>query len=131
MVIVEIDSVALGVADERTERRTVRTRGGADTAYSVASGRREAWARVRYTLVGVERRSRVAEESVVVRASRPFREGRYAGDWRQLLLPRDDQRLFDASTPGEVRGELATDLTRQLAEALPRGVYDRVLRDVR
>ena len=25
---------------------------------------------------------------------RPFREGRYAGTWRQLLLPRDDQRLF-------------------------------------
>jgi tetratricopeptide (TPR) repeat protein len=131
VVMVEVDSVALTATDERSERRSARTRGGADTAYTVASGRREAWARVRYTLVDVPGRRRVSEETVTARVSRPFREGRYAGDWRQLLLGRDDQRLFDANVRDDARGELATDLTRQLAEELPRRLYDRLLRDIR
>lgn len=130
-VIVEVDSVATTRADERTERRAVRTRGGADTAYTVVSGRRETRARVRYTLVDVERRDRVAEETVTGRASRPFREGRYAGDWRQLLLQREELRLFDTSGRDDVPGELAAELVRHVAQELPRALYERVLRDVR
>jgi tetratricopeptide (TPR) repeat protein len=131
VVIVEIDSAAVTVLDERSERRTVRTRGGADTAFAVASGRREAWTRVRYTLVDVEGRSRLAQETHTARVTRPFREARYEGNWRQLLLGRDDQRLFEATSRDNVRGELAGDLTRELAGTLPRALYARVLRDLR
>lgn len=130
-VIVEIDSVAVGTADERTERRAVRTRGGADTAFAVVTGRREAWARVRYTLVDVGGRSRAGEEIVTARASRPFREARYAGDWRQLLLQSSDRQLFERNPRDDSRDELSAELVRELAENLPDGVYARLLRDIR
>ncbi len=119
------------LADERTERRTARTRGGADTAFTVASGRRQVWARMRYTLVDVPGRARVAQETVAARASRPFREARYAGDWRQLLLPASDRELFDTRRGEDGRGELADELLRELAADLPREVYDRLLREIR
>jgi hypothetical protein len=130
-VIVEIDSTAFGTADERTERRTARTRSGADTAYTVVAGRVEGSVRVRYTLVDVPARRRVGEESVTVRASRPFRQARYAGDWRQLLLSRDDQRLFDAGAMQAAERETRSELLRQLATAIPRSAFDRVLREIR
>jgi hypothetical protein len=131
VVIAEIDSTAFGTADERTERRTARTRSGADTAYTVASGRVEGWVRVRYTVVDVPARRRVAEETVSVRASRPFRQARYAGDWRQLLLSRDDQRLFDDGAGRVAERETRSELLRDLSAAVPRSVFDRVLREIR
>jgi hypothetical protein len=130
-VIVEIDSVGFGVADERTERRAVRTRAGADTAFTVHAGRREGSVRVRFTVVDATNRSRAGQERVIARASHPFREARYEGNWRQLLLSRDDQRLFEAAAGDGGRTRLLGDLHQALAEELSRAVYGRLLRDLR
>jgi hypothetical protein len=131
VVMVEIDSASLTTTEERSERRTARTRSGADTAFTVVTSRSDGWVRVHYTVVDVAARTRVAEETVVARASRSFRQARYGGDWRQLLLQRDDQRLFDTTDPDRARQELTGAIATEAAVALPRSVFARVLRDVR
>lgn len=130
VVAVEIDSVHVGDVETRSERRTARTRGGADTAFTVLSGRRQAWAEVRYVIIDTRGSRMVVRERLTPEASRSFREARFAGDWRQLVLNDDDRRLFDPSRRDDAPGELMERLSRQLAEELSRAVYDRVLREV-
>ena len=131
VVAVEIDSVGFTESDTRQERRAVRTREGADTAFTVRSGRRRAYAEVRYLLIDVADSRIVTREEVVPDASRSFREGVYAGDWRQLLLSDDDRRLFNANQRDDARDDLMRELGRELTADLSRAVYDRVLREVR
>jgi tetratricopeptide (TPR) repeat protein len=131
VVMLEVDSVAITEPDANRERRTARTRSGADTAYVVRSGRREGWTRVRYVVVSVDDRRVVSRDYVAPQASRSFREGEYAGDWRQLMLQDDDRRLFDPSRRDDARANLMLELSRQLAEQLSREIYDRVLSQVR
>jgi hypothetical protein len=131
VVAVDIDSVGFTESDTRDERRAVRTREGADTAFTVRSGRRQAWAQVRYVLIDVDGSRMMTREELVPDASRSFREGVYPGDWRQLLLSDDDRRLFNAAERDDARGDLMTELGRELTENLSRAIYDRVLREVR
>ncbi len=131
VVMVEIDSVAVTEPQPNRERRAVRTRSGADTAYVVRSGRREGWTRVRYAVVSVADRSIVSRDYVAPTSSRDYREAEYAGDWRQLLLSDDDRRLFDPSRRDDARANLMLDLSRRLAEELSREVYEQVLSQVR
>lgn len=131
VVTVEIDSVGFTESDTREERRAVRTRTGADTAITVRSGRRQAWAQVRYVLVDVEGSRIVTREEMVPEASRSFREGVYPGDWRQLLLSDDDRRLFNADERDDVRSDLFREMGRDFIDELSRAVYERVLREVR
>jgi hypothetical protein len=131
VVTVEIDSVGFTESDTRTERRTARTREGADTAYVVRSGRRQAWANVRYRLVDVRDGRMVGQERVVSEATRSFREASFVGDWRQLLLDDDARRLFNTEVRDDFRGDLMRELSRDMTEKLPRVLYERVLREVR
>lgn len=131
VVTVEIDSVGFTESDTRTERRAVRTRTGADTAFTVRSGRRQAWAQVRYVLIDVDGSRMITREEMVPDASRSFREGVYPGDWRQLLLSDEDRRLFNADERDDVRGDLMREMGRDFIDELSRAVYDRVLREVR
>lgn len=128
VVMVEIDSVAVTEPEPARERRAARTRSGQDTAFVVRSGRREAWARVRYVVVSVADRRTVTRQQVVPQASRPYREADYPGDWRQLLLNDDDRRLFDPSRRDDARGALMQELSRALTDQLARGIYEDVLR---
>lgn len=131
VVMVEIDSVSVTEPEPERQRRAVRTRSGADTAYVVRSGRREAWARVRYAVVAVDDRQILTRDQVVPQASRGYREAEFAGDWRQLLLSDDDRRLFDPSRRDDARATLMRDLSHALGEQFAREVYDRVLAQVR
>jgi tetratricopeptide (TPR) repeat protein len=131
VVMLEIDSLAVTEPDPEQQRRAVRTRSGVDTAYVVRSGRREAWARVRYVLVSVPDRRILTRDQVVPTASRNYREADYPGDWRQLLLSDDDRRLFDPERRNDARGELMQELSRTLTERLSREVFDLVLAQVR
>jgi tetratricopeptide (TPR) repeat protein len=131
VVTVEIDSVGFTESGTRDERRAVRTREGADTAFTVRSGQRQAWAQIRYVLIDVEDSRMITREELVPDASRSFREGVYQGDWRQLLLSDDDRRLFNAAQRDDARGDLMTELGRELTADLSRAIYDRVLREVR
>lgn len=131
VVMVEIDSVSVTEPEPERQRRTVRTRSGVDTAYVVRSGRRDAWARVRYAVVAVDDRQILTRDQVVPQSSRSYREAEFAGDWRQLLLSDDDRRLFDPSRRDDARATLMRDLSRALGEQFAREVYDRVLAQVR
>jgi tetratricopeptide (TPR) repeat protein len=131
VVRVEIDSVGFTESDTREERRAVRTREGADTAFTVRSGRRQARAQVRYALIDVHDSRMITREELVPDASRSFREGVYPGDWRQLLLGDDDRRLFNAAQRDDARSDLMRELGRELTDDLSRAIYDRVLREVR
>jgi tetratricopeptide (TPR) repeat protein len=131
VVAVEIDSVGFTESDAREERRTVRTRAGADTAFTVRSGRRQAWAQVRYVAIETDGSRTLFREEIVPEAARSFREGVFPGDWRQLLLSDDDRRLFNAAERDDFRSDLMTTLRRDFTEDLARVVYDRVLREVR
>lgn len=131
VVMLEIDSVAVTEPEPERQRRAARTRSGADTAYVVRSGRREAWARVQYVLVSVPDRRILTRDRVVPTASRGYREADYAGDWRQLMIDDDARRLFDPERRNDARGDLMRDLSRTLTERLSREVYDLVLAQVR
>jgi hypothetical protein len=102
-----------------------------DTAYVVRSGRRDAWARVRYAVVAVDDRQILARDQVVPQSSRSYREAAFTGDWRQLLLSDDDRRLFDPSRRDDARATLMRDLSRALGEQFAREVFSRVLAQVR
>jgi hypothetical protein len=130
VVMVEIDSVSVGEVEPRSERRTARTRGGVDTAFTVVSGRRQAWARVRYSIVEANGGRMVTREWLTPEASRPFREARFTGDWRQLVLNDDDRRLFDPARRDDTPGELMELLSREMAEDLSAALFERVLREV-
>lgn len=131
VVMLEIDSLAVNEPDPEVQRRPARTRSGADTAYVVRSGRREAWTRVRYVLVSVPDRRILTRDQVVPTASRSYREADFTGDWRQLLLNDDDRRLFDPERRNDARSELMQELSRSLTERLSRQVFDLVLAQVR
>jgi hypothetical protein len=131
VVTVEIDSIGFTEHDAREERRAVRTRSGADTAFAVRSGQRQAWAQVRYTLIDTDGSRSITREELIPEASRSFREGVFPGDWRQLLLNDDDRRLFNAAERDDFRSDLMTQLRRDMTEDLAQVVYDRVLREVR
>ncbi|HEX6041972.1 hypothetical protein [Longimicrobium sp.] len=131
VVTVEIDSIGFTEHDAREERRAVRTRGGADTAFAVRSGRRQAWAQARYTIIDTNGSRTVLREDLVPEATRDFREGVFPGDWRQLLLNDDDRRLFNSAERDDFRSDLMTNLRRDMTEDLSRMVFDRVLREVR
>lgn len=131
VVTVEIDSIGFTDSDTRTERRAVRTREGADTAFTVRSGRRQAWATVRYVVIDVDGSRIITREEVQPEASRTFREGDFTGDWRQLLLSDEDRRLFNAAERDDARGDLMRELGRALPPVLSRAVFDGVLSQVR
>lgn len=131
VVMMEIDSIAITESEARSERRAVRTRAGADTAFTVRSGRRQASAEVRYVVVDVAQSRIVARERLVANAARPFREGDYSGDWRQLLMNDGDRRLFDAGQRDDARSDLMRELGREFTADVSREMYERVLRDVR
>lgn len=131
VVMLEVDSLAVTEPEPERQRRAVRTRSGVDTAYVVRSGRREAWARVRYVLVSVHDRRILTRDQVMPQASRGYREADYPGDWRQLLLDDDARRLFDPERRDDARGELMQDLSRSLTDRLSREVFDLVLAQVR
>jgi tetratricopeptide (TPR) repeat protein len=129
-VIAELDSVRVGDAQVRDTRRAVRTREGADTAYLLREGRREAWARLSLTLVDA-RDGRVLDRATAAASqSARFRRGVYAGDWRTLALPRGDRDLFTDSGGERDRRELALQLADELAERAARDVFEAVLRQV-
>lgn len=131
VVMVEIDSVSVTEPDAERQRRAVRTRSGVDTAYVVRSGRRDAWARVRYAVVAVDDRQILARDQVVPQSSRSYREAEFTGDWRQLLLSDEDRRLFDPTRRDDTRATLMRDLSRALGEQFAREVFSRVLARVR
>lgn len=129
-VVAEVDSVRVDERDVREARRAVKTREGADTAYTLREGRREAWARVALTLVDA-RDARVLDRGTAT-ASRSdrFRRAVYRGDVRTLVIPRGDRDLFAPQGETRDRRELALDLAGGLAERAAREVFDAVLRQV-
>ncbi|MBB4635676.1 hypothetical protein [Longimicrobium terrae] len=128
VVRMEVDSVWMDSSDVRTERRAAKLRTGADTAYTVASGQRQTRVRVRYTLVDVPSRRELSADDFSARASNRFREPRFAGNWRQLLLSRDEQTLFDNASRNPGLGERNEELTRGVVERFASEVMERVSR---
>ena len=128
VVTMEVDSTWARDSDTRTERRTARLRTGPDTAYTVVSGRRERMVRVAWTVMDVGSRRTLDSGHLTAAADARFREGRFPGDWRQLLLSRDERVLFDRDRLDETDHDLRTALAGELARHAAAELYDRVLR---
>ncbi len=122
-----IDSVSVVESDLRETRRPARTVAGTDTAYTLREGRRAMRVRVTYRVVRVSDLRESTEEEVWASGDVRFREARYAGNHRDLSLPRAERQLFDERPTRE----LVDELTRELAVRLERDVFDRLLREVR
>lgn len=129
-VLAEVDSVRVDERDVREARRAVKTREGADTAYTLREGRREAWARVALSLVDA-RDARVLDRATASSSrSDRFRRGVYPGDARTLDISRGDRDLFAPQGETRDRRELALDLAGGLAERVAREVFGATLRQV-
>lgn len=131
VVRASIDSVAVTESNVRETRRPARTSAGADTAYTLREGRRAMRVRVTYTLVHVRDYRESREETVWASADADFREGRFAGNHRDLALTSRERDLFDTRNGTRAERELAAELTRELGPRLERDVFDRILREVR
>ncbi|HEX2203312.1 MAG TPA: hypothetical protein VHG91_08440 [Longimicrobium sp.] len=130
VIVAELDSVATEVTAADTVRRPARTRAGADTAYSVVSGREATWARVDFAVVSAADRRIVDQASVSAEGGARFRRGVYSGDWRTLNLSREERDLFDPGAKDDVDDELTRELVDGLSARLGRDVFDRLLRRI-
>ncbi|HEV7590888.1 MAG TPA: hypothetical protein VGO40_22445 [Longimicrobium sp.] len=129
-VTLTLDSIRRTEAGVESVRRTVRTRAGADTAYTVREGRLETWARVAWQLVDVDGYRGAGEAgSVSARSSTRFRHATYAGDWRDLELPQAERALFQRQDEGYNR-ETVRELANGLTDSLGRAVFDALLRRI-
>ncbi|HEX5724572.1 MAG TPA: hypothetical protein VFX98_03855, partial [Longimicrobiaceae bacterium] len=130
VVVAEVDTVRADTAERRATRRPARTRAGVDTAYTVEEGRRELWVNVNLAVVEVDTRRVLETDRVSGQASRRFRRGGFAGDWRTLSLSREERDLFDEDAAEDDEHELVRELVVGLSDRLARAVYDRALRYV-
>jgi tetratricopeptide (TPR) repeat protein len=128
VVVAELDSVAAGQADVRSERRAARTREGVDTAYTVRQGRDELWGRVTFAVVDARAARVVDQGAVSARADARFRRAVYQGDHRSLSLTREERDLFDARGDDETARTLVRELSGGFSERLGRDVYELLLR---
>lgn len=130
VVVMELDSVRRSEVDVTTQRRPIRTQAGADTAYTLRTGRREVWTRVTYRVVDAAGWGRVADQgTVTARSSARFQRAEYRGDWRTLALPFTDRVLFADPGWGNSR-ETVRELSDGLAEGLGREVISTVMRRI-
>ncbi|HYW08798.1 MAG TPA: hypothetical protein VE913_17685 [Longimicrobium sp.] len=127
VIVPVIDSVEVSESGVRETRRPVRTRASADTAFTLRQGRHTLRARIAYRVVDVEERHPPDTGWLWSDATDDFREARYAGDWRDLVLPARDRALFEPRR--EDRG-VARRLTSELATTLERETFDRMVREV-
>jgi hypothetical protein len=130
VIVPVIDSVEVGESGVRETRRAVRTQASADTAFTLREGRRTLRARIAYRVVDVEEGGAPDTGSLWSDASGDFREGRYAGDWRDLVLPARDRALFDPRRLNRADRGVAGELSSELASELEREIFDRMLREI-
>jgi tetratricopeptide (TPR) repeat protein len=123
-----VDSTRTEERDVRTERRTARLRTGQDTAYTVRSGRRQVWARVRYDIIDVRERRSVSDDVFHAEGEARFREPVFQGNWRQLALSRDEAALFGDDARRDQRHQLWRSLADRMTERAGRELFDRILR---
>lgn len=130
VVVMALDSVRQTEGDVVTQRRTARTRSGADTAYTVREGRVETWARVSWRVLDAAGwGSALDQGTATARSGASFRRASYNGDWRTLQLPASDRELFDDGDRGYDR-ETVRELVSGLEDELGREVYDALLRRI-
>jgi tetratricopeptide (TPR) repeat protein len=130
VVVMALDSVRQTEGDVVTQRRTAKTRSGADTAYTVREGRMETWARVSWRIVDAAGwGSALDQGTATARSTADFRSASYNGDWRTLQLPASDRELFDEGDRGYNR-ETVRELVSGLEGELGREVYDALLRRI-
>lgn len=129
-VVMALDSVRQTEGEVTTQRRAVKTRDGADTAYTVREGRMETWARVTWRVVDASGWGSVLDQGgATARSGARFRRAEYRGDWRTLDLPASDRALFDRGDAAFDR-ETVRELVSGLSSRLGREVYDALLRRI-
>ena len=124
-VILLIDSLEVGETDVQQNRVAARTQAGADTAYTVRSGRHRVRVRLSYTLVDASGYQQAERGSVWADAAVRFRRATYAGNPTQLVLDREARELFSAAGP-----RLSDDQVRSLAADLGSAVERELLSDL-
>ncbi len=130
VVVMALDSVRQTEGEVVAQRRTARTRSGADTAYTVREGRLDTWARVTWRVVDASGWGSVIDQgSATARSGAQFRKAEYKGDWRTLELPMSDRVLFDEGDRGYSR-ETVRELVSGLADEIGRDVFNAVLRRI-
>ncbi|HEX8242264.1 MAG TPA: hypothetical protein VF541_02165 [Longimicrobium sp.] len=128
-VVLALDSVRQSESNVTTQRRAVKTTGGADTAYTVREGQMETWARVTWRVVDASGWGSVLDQGgATARSGARFRRAEYKGDWRTLDLPAADRALFDRGDA--FNRETVRELVSGLSSRVGRDVYDALLRRI-
>jgi len=109
--------------DVREETRTADAGKLGRRQYTVLDGTLEYRVTIQYSVVDPVRQRAVRERTVTFKETGPFQRAIYPGDWTQLELSRNEQRLFD---PNRMRDfELAVEdrLVRETSDGLARKVF--------
>lgn len=128
-VALTLDSVRHTESKVTKQRKTVKTRAGKDTAYTVEEGQVETWARVSWREVdAIAGRGVTDRGDASDRASTSFRRATYVGNWRDLELGANDRALFerDARDNQDVLRQVA----RALVEKIGPDIFRALLRHV-
>jgi hypothetical protein len=129
-VMLVIDSVEVTEADVQETRTAARTRAGADTAYTLRSGRHRVRVRMSYNLVDVDGYQQPERFSVWGDGSVRFRQASYRGDVGTLVLNPVDRALFNVTEP-RLGADQVRDLARELGAALERELNSTLGRRIR
>lgn len=126
-----IDSLEVREVDVQQVRVPARTQAGADTAYTLRTGRRQVRVRLVYTLMDVDGYQQPERGTVWADASVRFRRGVYRGDPAQLVLPnRADREIFTGRDP-ELTLEQVRELASDLGERVERELTATLERRIR
>jgi hypothetical protein len=123
----EILDVATDELDVQQERRHARTKAGEDTTYVVRKGKRTYQLTTTYRVVDVQRSRETQRRTVEVAETGRFESGVYDGNPGELVLSRNERRLFDHRRVRDESHEIEERLLERTTVSLAQSVFQDVL----
>lgn len=130
VVLPQLTTLSWEETDVKEERRSVRTREGRDTTFTIRSLTLRLTGEVEYLVVDAASRRITLEHTASARVEQPLRYAVYLGDARTLTLSREQRALFNPDLVGDVEQKLLRELRPALAGEFTRRVFDQLLQRI-
>jgi tetratricopeptide (TPR) repeat protein len=116
--------------DVKQEKRNARTTAGQDTTYVVRKGKRTVHLTTTYRVIDVQRSRGTHERTVEIDETGRFERGEYNGNPRELVLSRNERRLFDRGRLHDEAHEIEERLLEKTTVSLAQSVFEDLLNSV-
>ncbi|UCE02020.1 MAG: hypothetical protein JSW67_12255 [Candidatus Latescibacterota bacterium] len=126
----KILQVVTDEVDVKQEKRTARTTTGQDTTYVVRKGKRTVHLTTTYRVIDVQHSRATQERTVEIDETGRFERGEYNGNPRELVLSRNERRLFDHRRARDEVHEIEERLLEKTTVSLAQSVFEDLLNSV-